>query len=152
MKKSDSEQVTEHIAKLEPYLATIIEYLRKLILNAHPEVAERIKWNNPSFYYMGEMAPFNPKEYKREIIVMNLHKGKIMLIWPSGAKLNNQSGILEGNYSNGRRLLIFKDLADVQVKENVLQALVREWVGLVEKLNSFTQTTLHTSHNFQPFF
>jgi hypothetical protein len=132
-KLSVSEQVTEHIQKLEPTIANTIEYIRQLILNTDSEIAERIKWNNPSFYFNGEMAPFDPKEYKRELIVMNLHKGKIMLVLPSGAKLNHESNILEGDYKDGRRLVNFTDLEDVKSKENILKTLIKEWISLLER-------------------
>ena len=133
VKLSDSEQVTEHVQKLDPSIGNTIEYIRQVVLKTDPEIAERIKWNNPSFYFNGEMAPFNPKEYKRELIVMNLHKGKIMLVLPSGAKLNHDSSILEGNYKDGRRLITFTDLEDVKSKETILQTLVKEWISLVER-------------------
>ena len=132
-KLTDEEQVTEHIQKLEPALAEIIETLRQIILKTDKEIGERIKWNNPSFYYTGEMKPFDPKEYKREIIVMNLHKGRIMLVFPSGAKVNDSSGLLEGDYKDGRRLVNFKDINDVKVKENALQNVIKTWLMLVEK-------------------
>ena len=132
-KLTDEEQVTEHIQKLEPALAEIIETLRQIILKTDKEIGERIKWNNPSFYYTGEMKPFDPKEYKREIIVMNLHKGRIMLVFPSGAKVNDSSGLLEGDYKDGRRLMNFKDINDVKVKENALQNVIKTWLMLVEK-------------------
>ena len=133
VKLSDSEQVTEHVQKLDPSIGNTIEYIRQVVLKTDPEIAERIKWNNPSFYFNGEMAPFDPKEYKRELIVMNLHKGKIMLVLPSGAKLNHDSSILEGNYKDGRRLITFTDLEDVKSKETILQTLVKEWISLVER-------------------
>lgn len=130
---SDKEQVTLHISQLEPVLGKTITYLRKRILATDQEIGERIKWNNPSFYYTGEMKPFDPKEYKREIIVCNLYKGRIMLVFPSGAKLKNVSGLLEGNYKDGRRLLVFQDLKDVKAKEKALQELIRQWLSMVEK-------------------
>ncbi|MES1222841.1 MAG: DUF1801 domain-containing protein, partial [Bacteroidota bacterium] len=101
VKLSDKEQVTEHIKKLDPAFGKIIETIRQIILSTNKEIGERIKWNNPSFYYTGEMKPFDPKEYKREIIVMNLFKGRIMLVFPSGAKVNDTSGLLEGDYKDG---------------------------------------------------
>ena len=52
-KLSDSEQVTEHIQKLEPTIGNTIEYIRQVVLNTNSEIAERIKWNNPSFYFNG---------------------------------------------------------------------------------------------------
>jgi len=49
-----------------------IEYLRQVILSIDSEIAEHIKWNSPAFFFSGEMKPFDPKEYKRDILVMNL--------------------------------------------------------------------------------
>ena len=95
-KLTNQEQVTEHIKKLEPTLAEVVETLRQIILSTDKEIGERIKWNNPSFYYTGEMKEFDSKEYKRDMIVMNLFKGRIMLVFPGGAKVNDKSGLLEG--------------------------------------------------------
>ena len=130
---SDQQQVSQHIQKLEPSLGKIIEYIRQFILSTDPEISERIKWNNPSFYCTGEMKPFDPKEYKREIIVMNLHKGKIMLVWPSGAKVKDSSGLLEGDFKDGRKTIVFNDLADVKTKEKLLSKTIRAWLKLVDK-------------------
>lgn len=132
-KLSDQEQVSEHIQKLEPGLAQVVETLRQIILSTDSQISERIKWNNPSFYYNGEMLEFDPKEYKRDLIVMNLHKGRIMLVLPSGAKVNDQSGLLEGDYKDGRRIAIFKDLEDVQAKQGALQKIIQDWLTLMEK-------------------
>ena len=132
-KLSDKDQVTEHIKNLDPSLSKIIEYLRKSILKVDEEIGECIKWNNPCFYYTGGMKPFNPKEYKRGIIVLNLFKGRIMLVFPSGAKVDDQTGFLTGEYKDGRRLVIFNDLADVKSREQLLHSVVKKWLTLVEK-------------------
>jgi hypothetical protein len=79
------------------------------------------------------MKPFDPKEYKRDIIVMNLHKGRIMLVFPSGAKVKNSSGFLEGDYKDGRRTVVFTDIDDVKAKQKILQDVIKEWLILVEK-------------------
>jgi hypothetical protein len=129
---SDSEQVSALIKKLDPSIRKTVEYLRQLILKTDKEIGERIKWNNPSFYYTGEMAPFDPKEYKREIIVFNLHKSRIMLVFPTGAKVNDKSGLLTGDFKDGRRIGIFKDLPDVKSKEKGLRGVIRKWLELVE--------------------
>ncbi len=130
---SDSEQVTRHIKKLEPSFGKIIETIRKIILSSNKEIGERIKWNNPSFYYTGEIKPFDPKEYKREIVVMNLFNGRIMLVFPSGAKIKDTSGLLTGNYKDGRRLIIFTDMKDVKAKEKALQKVIMDWLKLIDK-------------------
>jgi len=133
IKLTGSDEVTAHIKKLQPAVGEIVETLRGIILSTDKEIAERIKWNNPSFYYTGGMGPFDPKEYKREIIVFNLFKNRIMLVFSSGAKVNDQSGLLEGDYKDGRRITIFKDLTDVKAKEKKLQFVIKEWLKLVDK-------------------
>lgn len=130
---SDQDQVTAHIQKLDPASGKIVQYLRNIILSTDKEIGERIKWNNPSFYYTGEMKAFDPKEYKREIIVINLYKGKIMLVFPSGAKVKDSSGLLEGDYNDGRRITIFKDMDDVKSKEKALQKVIKDWLKLVDR-------------------
>jgi hypothetical protein len=133
IKLTDTQQVTVHIKKLDPSVSKIVQALRKIILSTDKEIGERIKWNNPSFYYTGEMKPFDPKEYKREIIVFNLFKNRIMLIFPSGAKVKDTSGFLEGDYKDGRRITIFKDMKDVKEKEDALQKMILKWLTLVDK-------------------
>jgi len=132
-KLSDQDQVTEVIEKLDPELGKLVETSRQIILSTDNEIGERIKWNNPSYYYTGEMKPFNPKEYKREIAVFNLYKGQIMLVFPSGATIQDSSGLLEGYYKDGRRTIVFKDMEAIKSNETALQSAIREWLKLVEK-------------------
>ena len=130
---TDSQLVTAHVKKLDPAVGKVVEAIRKIILKADPSIGERIKWNNPSFYYTGEMKPFDPKEYKREIVVFNLFKGRIMLGFPSGTKVKDTSGLLEGDYKDGRRITVFKDMKDVKSKEKALQKVIKAWLELVDK-------------------
>lgn len=126
------EKVTAHIQQLEPVVAEIVQTIRQTILGAHKEIGEHIKWNSPAFFYSGSMKPFDPKEYKRDIVVVNLHKGKILLVFPTGATIPDDTGLLEGSYTDGRRLITLKDLADVKEKEKALQHLIRQWIALVD--------------------
>ena len=131
-KLSNTELVFVYIEKLEEPTKEIVEALRQIILSTDPEIAEEIKWNAPSFYYAGDMKPFDPKEYRRHIIVMNLHK-RILLVFPSGAKIDNTSGLLTGDYKDGRRLVEVKTIADVKNIAPALQAAIRDWLSKVEK-------------------
>ena len=79
------------------------------------------------------MKSFDPKEYKREIAVFNLYKGRIMLVFPGGAKVNDASGLLDGDYKDGRRILIIKDMDDLKIKEKSLRKVIKEWIKLVDK-------------------
>ncbi|RCR68667.1 DUF1801 domain-containing protein [Larkinella punicea] len=132
-KPSSTEQVTEHIQKLAPKLGLLVESIRQLFLSTDPDIGERIKWNNPSFYYKGDMKPFDPKEYKRDLAVFNLHRGKIMLVFPSGAKIPDPSTLLEGTYEDGRRIAVFTTQEDIDAKAAALQVVIKEWLKLVEK-------------------
>ena len=132
-RQNESDQVNEHIKKLDSKVAEVVQALRKIILSTDKEIGERIKWNNPSFYYTGEMKPFDPKEYKREIAVFNLFKNRIMLVFPSGARVNDKSGLLQGDYKDGRRIVIFKDLEDAKAKEKSLRLVLQQWLKLIDK-------------------
>ena len=79
------------------------------------------------------MKPFDPKEYKRDIAVFNLYKGRIMLVFPNGAKVNDASGLLAGDYKDGRRVLIIKDIDDLKIKEKSLRKVINEWIKLLDK-------------------
>jgi hypothetical protein len=132
-KPTDSEQATTYIQNLEPNFATTIQVLRDIILSTDADISEEIKWNAPTFFYAGEILPSNPKEFKKYIIVTNFHKGRILLVFPSGAKINDTSGFLEGKYTDGRRLHYFKDLDDVLTHQKALQNVISEWIRLIEK-------------------
>jgi hypothetical protein len=80
------------------------------------------------------MKPFNPKEYKRHLVVFNLHrKDCIRLVFPSGARVNDKSGLLEGDYADGRRLALFFNMADVKSKQASLQAVIRRCIETLDK-------------------
>ncbi|MES3018281.1 MAG: DUF1801 domain-containing protein [Bacteroidota bacterium] len=132
-KLSDSEQVTEHINKLEQPVAEAVELIRQIFLNSDKEISEQIKWNSPSFYYSGEMKPFDPKEYKRDIAVTNLHRGKLMLVFPTGDKISDPAGLLEGKYTDGRRIINFKDANDIKAKEEDLKSVIKDWISKIER-------------------
>ncbi len=132
IKLSDTELVSAYIKKLDESTREIVEALRQVILSTDEEIAEEIKWNAPSFYYSGEMKPFDPKEYRRHIVVINLHK-RILLVFPSGAKIDNTAGLLTGDYKDGRRLLEVKSIEEVKLIIPALQAAIRDWLSQIEK-------------------
>ena len=131
-KVSETAKVDEYMQGFEHPLKEVVEALRKLILATDMQIGEEIKWNAPAFFYTGEMEPFNPKEYKRHFIVFNLFKKDfIRLVFPSGAKVNDISGLLEGDYTDGRRLATFHNLEEVQAKTATLQTIIRQWLASI---------------------
>jgi hypothetical protein len=133
-KASESEKVDAYVASLKQPLAQVVKNLRRIILSISNEIGEEIKWNAPTFFYAGPMKPTNPKEYRRYIVVFNLlRKDCIRLVFPSGAKVKDSSGLLEGDYADGRRLAMFYDVKDVRSKEKALRAVVTRWLKLLKK-------------------
>ena len=125
--------VNEFIQQLEPALAEVVAAIRQIILGTDKAIAEQIKWNSPSFFFTGEMKPFNSKEYKRDIVVINVHKGYALLIFPTGAKLTNRYNLLEGDYKDGRRMATFHDVKEVTAKEKALKSVIKDWLKRVDE-------------------
>jgi hypothetical protein len=133
-KPSQPGKVDAYMVKLKHPLAKVVEDLRQIILSTDKEIGEEIKWNAPTFFYAGEMKPTNPKEYRRYIVVFNLFKKDcIRLVFPSGAKVKDAPELLEGEYADGRRLVMFYNSKDVKSKEKNLRAVITKWLGLLEK-------------------
>ena len=133
-KPSEPDKVDAYMQRLKHPLVDVVEALRAVILSTNPEIGEEIKWNAPAFFYSGKMKPFNPKEYKRYIVVFNLHrKDSIRLVFPSGARVKDQSGLLEGDYPDGRRLALFSTVGDVKAKKSSLQSIINLWLTSLDK-------------------
>ncbi len=133
IKLSNAEQVALYMQNLQHPMLGAIEELRKIIKDSHPDMEEIIAWNAPTYNYVGDMKPFDPKEYKRYIVGFNLFKKDcIRLIFLTGAKLTDPTNILEGDYKDGRRLILFNSMEEVKSKQQALQDLINEWINLVE--------------------
>jgi hypothetical protein len=133
-KASEPEKVDAYMTALKHPLADVVEGLRRIILKTDPEIGEEIKWNAPTFFYSGEMAPSDRKKYKRYIVVFNLfRKDCIRLVFPSGATVGDASGLLEGDYADGRRLALFSSMEDVRAKKARLQGVLKTWLAVLDK-------------------
>ena len=125
--------VADYLDKLDYPLKEVVIALRKVILATDPQIGEQIKWNSPAFYYTGEMKPFDPKEYKRDIAVMHLRKkDQVLLVLPTGAKIPDATGLLEGSYTDGRRMITLKSINDLEEKKDRLQQVIKQWLAEVE--------------------
>ena len=133
-KPSEPEKVNAYLRKLRHPLASVVKALRQIILHTDKEIGEEIKWNAPTFFCAGQMKPFDPKEDKRYIVVFNLYRQDcIRLVFPSGAKVKDPSGLLEGDYADGRRLAMFFGLKDVKAKQKALENVIGQWLQLLDK-------------------
>ena len=133
-KASEPQKVDAYVARLNHPLTQVVKNLRRIILSIDGEIGEEVKWNAPTFFYSGPMKPTNPKEYRRYIVVFNLsRKDCIRLVFPSGAKVKDSSGLLEGEYADGRRLAMFYNVKNVSSKEKALRTVITKWLKLLEK-------------------
>lgn len=126
-------EVSQFIDNLEPNFQEMLTYLRKLMLSIDSNIAEQIKWNSPSFYYTGLLKAFDPKTYQRDILVTNLRKKTLLCILPTGQKIKKNVQLLEGEYTDGRRMITFENLADLQKKETLIRDLMIEWLELLDR-------------------
>jgi hypothetical protein len=119
---SDPETVNKFMAELKYPLANVVQYLREYVLSVDKKIGECIFYNAPAFFYIGKMKPFDPKEYKRYIVGCNLFKkDTLRIIFLRGSSANDPTGILEGNYKDGRRIVSLKSISDVKSKEAELK-------------------------------
>lgn len=132
-KQSEPEQVDAYMRAMKHPLKSVAEELRAIILSADPSIGEEIKWNAPAFFYTGMLPPFDPKKYKRHVVVFNLFKKDcVRLVLPSGARIGDTSGLLVGDYADGRRLALFSSLDEVHSKRRALQGAIKKWLNTLE--------------------
>jgi len=133
-KESQPDKVDEYMQQLDHPLKDVVEALRQTILESDPTIGEEVKWNAPTFFYTGEMPPSDAKEYRRYLVVTNVHRtSEILLVFWGGGKVDDASGLLEGDYADGRRTATFRSLDEVSSKRAALQHVVREQLRLLER-------------------
>lgn len=135
-KKTDpnnTDALANYLDNLEHPLKNVLLELQLQILSKFPEISAQLKWNSLSLYYNGEMKPFNPKEYKRDLVVVNLNKREyILLVFPTGSKIKDNNQVLEGDYPDGRRMLKINSIEDLNNKMTDLQLLIQFWIAQIE--------------------
>ena len=119
-KQSNSEEVTEFMSKLDYPLKAEVEALRIIIKSADSRLAERIKWNAPSYFSQADLLTFN------------LHVAKqIRLVFHHAAIVKIQSELLEGNYAD-RRLMYFSSMEEIISKKVELERILKAYINLAD--------------------
>ena len=125
-KSSEPEAVDAYMAALKHPLADLAEKVRRAILAADRSIGEEIKWNAPAFFYTGPMEEFDPKEFRRHLIVFNFFKkDALRLVFWRGDRANDKSGFLTGKYPDGRRLATLSTAKDLAANKKALQAALK---------------------------
>ncbi|NVB85755.1 MAG: DUF1801 domain-containing protein [Kofleriaceae bacterium] len=103
-----------------------IRRIRELVLGAHPNVVEEIKWNAPSFAVGEHFATFHLRGKQGVVLVMHFGAKK-----RAGAKrpaIADPTKLLEW-LADDRATIRFVDLADVEAKRKAFVAVVRSWIA-----------------------
>jgi hypothetical protein len=125
-KPSDTRAIGRFMRNLDHPLKGIVGELRRIILNTDKAIGEEMRWRAPSFFYTGKMPPFKTREYKRTIVSFSLvKKNRIALIFLKGKNARDESGLLIGVNSDGRRFAFFYKPTDVESGKKDLQRVVR---------------------------
>ncbi len=125
-KPSEPEAVDAYLARLKHPMAAVAAEVRRIILAADRSVGEEIKWNAPAFFFTGPLEEFDPKLYRRHLVIFNFFKPDCLrLVFWEGAGADDGSGFLEGDYPDGRRLASLRDAKGVAAKRKKLQQIVK---------------------------
>lgn len=123
------EQVALHAESIDHPLKEEVEVLRNIILSSSSLVGEQVKWNSLSYYIKTELKPFNAKEYKSDIVVINLVKPThILLVFPTGSLIDDENGLLEGDFSDTRKIIKFNSLDEINLKADDLKLIIQQWI------------------------
>jgi len=117
-----AQSIDEYLANFEHPLFDAITEVRDIVAAHSPEIVEQVKWNAPTFSY-GD-------EYLLTIHVKALDK--VMLIFHNAVTPQVVSPILEGDYTDGRRMAFFIDLDDVRAHREQLDDVLAQLIRLLD--------------------
>jgi uncharacterized protein YdhG (YjbR/CyaY superfamily) len=114
--------VNDFMQQLDHPLKAEIELVRAII-KANRKIAERIKWNAPSFFYVDDLATIHVKA--RQHVHLIFHHPAIVKI---------KSKYLEGDYKD-RRMMYFSNAKEIRSRKQELARIMNELVTLMESWN-----------------
>jgi hypothetical protein len=113
---SSSQLITTYIAELADWRGDMLARLRKLILEADPEIAEEWKWDTPVWSHKGN------------VVAVGAFKDHVKLNFFKGAALNDPHGLFNaGLEAKASRAIDFHEGDDIN--ESALKDLVRAAVA-----------------------
>jgi uncharacterized protein YdhG (YjbR/CyaY superfamily) len=118
---AEDKGVSDFMNKLKHPFKAEVEAVRSIIKKANKNIAERIKWKAPSYYYKEDIVTFNLREEKQ-----------VHLVFHHPAIVKIKSRLLEGNYDK-RRMTYFKTMAGIKANKKELGRIINELVKAIEK-------------------
>lgn len=120
MAKATNQDVNEFVQALAHPLQAEINAVRAILQSAAPGIAERIKWNAPSFYYKEDLATIHVKALQHVHIIF--HHPAIDQI---------TSPLFRGNYK-GRAMVYLQDMNEVQAAQDELTNIIRQLIANID--------------------
>lgn len=118
--------VRAYLAGLEPDLRAAVDALRAIVIEAAPQLNERIKWNAPSFAIGDE-----------DRITLGIErKGGVRVVLHRGAKAKDSHDFVFADPdglakwpASDRAVLTFTDAAQIEAKREALRDLFARWIA-----------------------
>lgn len=111
-------EVNEFMKQLDHPLKAEIEAVRAII-KTNRKIAERVKWNAPSFFYTDDLATMHVKS-----------KQHVHLIFHHPAIVKIKSAFLEGDYKD-RRMMYFENMPEIKARKKELTRIIKELIELM---------------------
>jgi hypothetical protein len=102
-------------ARYDNPMKDVVQRVRAIVLDADSRIGECIKWQAPTFTYMGNLASFFPKSKQHASLMFHL-----------GAKIPGKHPRLEGTGETGRVLKI-GSLEDANAARRDIERIVKAW-------------------------
>ena len=120
---TDSEVIDSKIQSLGDWRGAALARVRKLIMEADPDVVEEVKWRKPS-------NPMGVPTWSHSGIICTgeTYKDKVKLTFARGASLDDPSRLFNSSLEGGTRRAI--DIAEgADIDEAAFRALIRSAVA-----------------------
>jgi uncharacterized protein YdhG (YjbR/CyaY superfamily) len=118
--ENKSAEVNAFMQELDHPLKAEIEAVRSIIKKANKKIAERVKWNAPSFFYIDDLATIHVKAQQH-----------VMLIFHHPVIVKIKSKLLEGDYKD-RRMMYFNNMKEITARKKELTRIINELVKLMK--------------------
>ena len=118
--ENNSAEVDAFMKKINHPLHEEIEAVRSIIKKANKKIAERVKWNAPSFFYTDDLATIHVKAQQH-----------VMLIFHHPAIVKIKSALLEGDYKD-RRMMYFTGMKEVNARKKELIKIVNGLIKIMD--------------------
>ena len=121
-----NEKIDAYMAGLAPDARAAVDALRAIVINAAPQLNERIKWNAPSFAIGDE-----------DRVTLGIErKGGVRVVLHRGAKVKDAAGFAFDDPAKlakwpaaDRGVLTFADAAAVEAEREALRDLFARWIA-----------------------